>query len=85
MTADDAKIIFSNVSELAIFADLFTEELDLALGDVVEGGQGEDYVGALFLRIIPDLESRTSTIPPATLLRCNTCRRYRRRQRSRHT
>ncbi|KAF8171877.1 hypothetical protein BJ912DRAFT_860280 [Pholiota molesta] len=56
MTPEDAKIIFSNVSELAMFSDMFTEELELALGDVVEGGRGDDFVGALFLRIIPDLE-----------------------------
>ena len=64
MTADDAKIIFSNVSELAIFADLFTEELEVALGDVVDGGQGEDHVGALFLRIVR-----------ISILTCETCDR----------
>ncbi|KAF8963623.1 hypothetical protein BDZ97DRAFT_1919625 [Flammula alnicola] len=37
MSPEDAKIIFSNVSELAMFADMFTEELELALGSVVEG------------------------------------------------
>lgn len=52
MTAEDAKIIFSNVSELAVFSDQLSEELELALGDIVEGGQGEDCVGALFLRIV---------------------------------
>lgn len=52
MTAEDAKIIFSNVSELAMFSDMFTEELELALGDIVEGGRGDDFVGALFLRIV---------------------------------
>ncbi|KAF6759990.1 hypothetical protein DFP72DRAFT_988272 [Ephemerocybe angulata] len=56
MTQDDARIIFSNVSELAIFSDLFSDELELALGSVVEGGVGEDRVGELFCRIIPDLE-----------------------------
>ncbi|KAJ3485156.1 hypothetical protein NLJ89_g11922 [Agrocybe chaxingu] len=56
MTQDDTKIIFGNVTELALFADMFSEELELALGAVVEGGEGEDTVGALFLRIIPDLE-----------------------------
>ncbi|KDR75582.1 hypothetical protein GALMADRAFT_488485 [Galerina marginata CBS 339.88] len=56
MTAEDAKMIFSNISELAMLADMFTEELELALGSVVEGGLGEDFIGALFLRIIPDFE-----------------------------
>jgi hypothetical protein len=55
MTPEDAKIIFSNVSELAMFSDMFTEELELALGDVVEGGRGDDFVGALFLRIVSSL------------------------------
>jgi hypothetical protein len=52
MTAEDIKVIFSNIAELAVFADMFTEELELALGNVVEGGQGEDFVGRLFLRIV---------------------------------
>ncbi|KAF8161375.1 hypothetical protein B0H34DRAFT_700687 [Crassisporium funariophilum] len=56
MTTEDVKIIFSNIPELAMFSDLFGEELELALGSVVEGGHGEDFVGELFLRIIPELE-----------------------------
>ncbi|TFK44984.1 hypothetical protein BDQ12DRAFT_44200 [Crucibulum laeve] len=56
MTTEDTKIIFSNIAELAVFSDLFCEELEAALGAVVEGGQGDDRVGELFLRIIPDLE-----------------------------
>jgi len=49
MTQEDAKIIFGNFTEIAIFTDMFTEELELALGSVVEGGQGTDVLGALFL------------------------------------
>ncbi|EAU91189.2 hypothetical protein CC1G_06824 [Coprinopsis cinerea okayama7 len=56
MTQDDARIIFSNISELALFSDMFSEELEIALGALVEGGTGEDRVGELFLRIIPELE-----------------------------
>ncbi|KAF5322011.1 hypothetical protein D9619_001613 [Psilocybe cf. subviscida] len=56
MTAEDVKMIFSNVAELAVFADMFSEELEGALGRVVDGGQGDDRVGELFLRITPDLE-----------------------------
>ena len=56
MTPEDAKIIFGNISELAIFADTLTQELEKALGAIVEGGQGQDAVGSLFLDIAPDLE-----------------------------
>lgn len=54
MTPEDAKIIFGNISEIAVFADMFAEELELALGSFVEveDGQGTDAVGALFLRIV---------------------------------
>ncbi|KAI0365065.1 hypothetical protein BV20DRAFT_1102982 [Pilatotrama ljubarskyi] len=56
MTVDDAKIIFTNVEELAFFSDTFTEALEDALGDVLDGGSGEDRVGKLFLDMIPKLE-----------------------------
>ncbi|KAI8971021.1 hypothetical protein BD414DRAFT_229297 [Trametes punicea] len=56
MTIDDVKIIFNNVEQLAMFADSFTEALEDALGDVLEGGSGEDRVGQLFLETIPTLE-----------------------------
>lgn len=57
MTQDDVKILFSNIPELALFADFFSDQLQDALGDVLEGGSGTDCVGALFLRIIPALET----------------------------
>lgn len=60
MTQEDVKIIFSNIAELALFSDLLCEELEEALGSVVEGGQGEDHVGELFLRIV----SPTLHLPP---------------------
>ncbi|KIJ95101.1 hypothetical protein K443DRAFT_683282 [Laccaria amethystina LaAM-08-1] len=56
MTQEDAKTIFSNIAELALFSDLFCEELEAALGSVVEGGSGPDRVGELFLKLIPELE-----------------------------
>lgn len=56
MTKEDTKIIFSNISELALIADSFTGSLEEALGSVLEGGQGQDRVGALFLEMIPVLE-----------------------------
>jgi len=52
MTKEDAKIIFNNIADLAIFSDLFTERLEDALGSVLDGGTGEDRVGALFLEIV---------------------------------
>ena len=56
MSPDDAKIIFGNITELAILADTVTQQLEKALGAVVEGGQGQDAVGSLFLDIVHDLE-----------------------------
>lgn len=52
MTPEDVRIIFNNVAELATFSDEFTGRLEVALGSVLEGGVGEDYVGALFLEIV---------------------------------
>ena len=52
MTREDTKIIFNNVSELAVFADEFTDLLEEALGDVLEGGTGHDCVGKLFLQVV---------------------------------
>ncbi|KAI0343603.1 hypothetical protein BDW22DRAFT_1316527, partial [Trametopsis cervina] len=56
MTEKDTKIIFMNVADIAMFADIFSERLEEALGSVLEGGSGEDHVGALFLEMIPQLE-----------------------------
>jgi len=52
MTREDVKTIFSNIAELAMFADMFTDRLEEALGCVVEEGQREDHVGELFLQIV---------------------------------
>ena len=52
MTKEDAKIIFNNVADLALFSDFFSERLEEALGSVLEGGTGEDSVGALFLEMV---------------------------------
>ena len=56
MSPEDAKIIFGNIAELAILADTVTKQLEKALGAVIEGGQGQDAVGSLFLDIVHDLE-----------------------------
>ena len=52
MGKDDARIIFGNITELAMFSEMFAERLQEALGDVLEDGKGEDWVGALFLEIV---------------------------------
>ncbi|KAG6830948.1 hypothetical protein H0H87_006709 [Tephrocybe sp. NHM501043] len=56
MTLEDTRIIFSNIAELAHFSDRFSECLEDAMGSMLNGGVGEDHVGALFLKIIPDME-----------------------------
>ena len=52
MTKEDVKIIFNNVPDLALFSDFFSERLEEALGSVLEGGTGQDWVGALFLEMV---------------------------------
>lgn len=52
MTKDDVKTVFGNIRDLALFADWFSDRLQAALGDAVEDGQGEDYVGKLFLEMV---------------------------------
>lgn len=52
MSPEDVRIIFNNVADLAKFSDDFTARLESALGSVLEGGTGEDHVGALFLEIV---------------------------------
>ncbi|KAI0774903.1 hypothetical protein BD413DRAFT_603443 [Trametes elegans] len=56
MTRHDVRSVFLNIEQLATFADAFTEALEVALGDIVEGGSGEDGVGKLLLDVIPQLE-----------------------------
>ena len=52
MTVEDARIIFSNIGELATFSDMFSVRLEEALGNNIEGRVGEDHVGALFLEMV---------------------------------
>ncbi|KAF7968579.1 hypothetical protein HWV62_30067 [Athelia sp. TMB] len=56
MTLEDTRIIFGNIAELAMFSDTLVESLGEALGAVLDGGTGEDRVGALFLGLIPTME-----------------------------
>ncbi|KAG8737819.1 hypothetical protein FRC12_017013 [Ceratobasidium sp. 428] len=55
MTAQDVKVIFGNIEELAAFADELADQLELALGNVVPGGIGEDRVGELFCELAPKM------------------------------
>ena len=52
MTPHDARTIFGNVAELALFSDAFSERLEDALGDVLEGGKGPDRVGEIFIEMV---------------------------------
>ncbi|KAI0264122.1 hypothetical protein BC834DRAFT_924712 [Gloeopeniophorella convolvens] len=56
MTQEDVRIIFSNIAELAAFADDFVDRLESAMGDVLSSGEGEDRVGTLFVEMIPRME-----------------------------
>jgi len=61
MTKKDVKIIFNNVADLALFSDLFTERLEDSLGSILEGGIGQDRVGALFLEMVRVFRPRSQT------------------------
>lgn len=52
MTAQDVKVIFGNIEELAAFADEMSDKLEVALGSTVPGGIGEDAVGELFYGLV---------------------------------
>lgn len=52
MTRDDVRIIFGNIGDLAMFSDHFVDRLEEALGGALDGGSGEDRVGALFSEIV---------------------------------
>ncbi|KAK7691906.1 hypothetical protein QCA50_005311 [Cerrena zonata] len=74
MTVDDAKIIFNNIGDLVTFSDGFTILLEEALGNVLDGGIGEDYVGAVFLEMVPKMKpiyTQYITKHPAALERLN--------------
>ena len=52
MTQDDIRIVFSNIAQIAAFSDSFTGRIEEALGNTLDGGTGEDHVGALFLEVV---------------------------------
>ncbi|CUA69991.1 Vegetative incompatibility protein HET-E-1 [Podospora anserina] [Rhizoctonia solani] len=53
MSAQDVKIVFGNIEEIAAFADELSERLEVALGSVVPSGTGDDRVGELFCELAP--------------------------------
>ncbi|KDN42354.1 hypothetical protein RSAG8_06845, partial [Rhizoctonia solani AG-8 WAC10335] len=53
MSAHDVKVVFGNIEEIAAFADELSERLEVALGNVVPGGTGDDRVGELFCELAP--------------------------------
>ncbi|KAG9105509.1 hypothetical protein FRC07_009225, partial [Ceratobasidium sp. 392] len=55
MSSQDVKVIFGNIEELAAFADELADQLEIALGNVVPGGTGEDSVGELFYELAPKM------------------------------
>jgi len=67
MSREDAGIVFSNVPELAEFADDFVTHLEIALGDVLPSGEGEGRVRALFIK----MGDGALTFYDATLLSAN--------------
>ncbi|TFK50719.1 hypothetical protein OE88DRAFT_1735481 [Heliocybe sulcata] len=56
MSEEDVRNIFVNILDLSDFSDTFCQRLEEALGEIVEGGEGEDRVGRLFLDSIRELE-----------------------------
>lgn len=63
MTLDDVRVIFSNVEEMAIFADAFAERIEAHMGDVLlsildraaspsSSNGRKDSIGELFLEVV---------------------------------
>lgn len=52
MKTKDVNIVFRNIEELAAFSEEFLHQLESALGELIKGNEGEDYVGKLFLDFV---------------------------------
>lgn len=52
MTPEDMKIIFSNVVDLLVLSEALCQELEGALGSILEGGVGQDRVGEVFFDFV---------------------------------
>ncbi|KZS87128.1 Dbl homology domain-containing protein [Sistotremastrum niveocremeum HHB9708] len=56
-TPSDVRTIFGNITQLAMFAEVFSEKIEETLGSVLPGGTGDEgSIGQLFLDVIPVLE-----------------------------
>ena len=49
MSEEDVRIVFNNIKDIARLSDRFADVLEESLTDVLDGGEGEDYVGAVFV------------------------------------
>ena len=49
MKTKDVNLVFSNIQNLASFSDEFLDQLESAMGELIEGNVGEDHIGRLFL------------------------------------
>ncbi|KAJ7198500.1 hypothetical protein GGX14DRAFT_700031 [Mycena pura] len=57
MTAEDIKIIFGNIAEIADLSDAFCEALEKTMGSALDDADAtDDQIGALFLRYAPEIE-----------------------------
>ncbi|KAF7295946.1 DH domain-containing protein [Mycena kentingensis (nom. inval.)] len=57
MNAEDIKIIFGNIAELAELSDAFCEALERTMGSALERSDAtDDRIGELFLRYAPEVE-----------------------------
>lgn len=52
MTAEDVRIIFNNVGEIAQFAADLVPQIEEAIGSALKGGTGDDHVGTLFAEMV---------------------------------
>jgi hypothetical protein len=52
MSPEDVRLIFGNIAEIAVFSEVFCQALEVALGELVAAGQGDDHVGSLFLSTV---------------------------------
>ena len=62
MTTEDARILFSNTGEIAVFADAFAERIERAIRNIFDDKNSQadsdsaiqrlDTVGALFLDVV---------------------------------
>ncbi|KAJ7099366.1 hypothetical protein B0H15DRAFT_771497 [Mycena belliarum] len=58
MTAEDIKIIFGNIADLAELSDAFCEVLEQTMGSALDNADAtDDRIGELFMRFAPELET----------------------------